>query len=179
LLQSIPPSLGNRTWLQAQKLRHLKGCQQVDDIQMTLHCHPPLTSPPLALPICHSLTPRETCGDEMSSVLLWSWCHSQALMCKTKLAFFVEKLQLSIPTSWTPSSKASRQAPSQFSHFCCFLNFTQFSKDSIFAKFSQHPFLLPPPPCCFLSFCISRLPTLCKCFLKCYSKFMNSHFMNS
>jgi hypothetical protein len=72
-------------------------------------------------------------------------------MCITKLALFFEKLQVSIPASWTPSSKAGRQAPSQFSHFCCFLNFTQFSKDSTLAKFSQHPFLLPPPPALFLS----------------------------
>ncbi len=118
---------------------------------MTLHCHPPLTSPPPTLPLCHSLTPRETCGDEMSYVLLRSWCHSQALMCKTKLALLFEKLQLLILVSWTPSSKAGKQAPSQFSHFCCFLNFTQFSKDSTLAKFLQHPFLLPPPAALFLS----------------------------
>jgi len=112
---------------------------------MIFHCHPPLTSPPPALLICHSLTPRETCGDEMLSILLWSWCHSQALMCKTKLALFFEKLQVSIP-----SSKVGRQAPSQFSHFCYFLNFTQFSKDSTLAKFLQHPFLLPPLVALFL-----------------------------
>jgi hypothetical protein len=72
-------------------------------------------------------------------------------MCKTKLALLFEKLQLLILVSWTPSSKAGKQAPSQFSHFCCFLNFTQFSKDSTLAKFLQHPFLLPPPAALFLS----------------------------
>jgi hypothetical protein len=72
-------------------------------------------------------------------------------MCKTKLALFFEKLQVSILASWTPSSMAGRQAPSQFSHFCCFLNFTQFSKDSTLAKFSQRPFLLPPLAAFFLS----------------------------
>jgi len=144
---------------------------------MTLHCHPPLTSPPPTLPICHSLTSRETCGDEMSSILLWSWCHSQALMCKTKLAVFFEKLQLLILASWTPSSKASRQVPSQFSHFLLLqlhpilqgLNFGQIFVAPIFSS----------PTCCFFFFYVSRLPTPCKCFLRCYYEFMNFHFMNS
>jgi hypothetical protein len=35
------------------------------------------------------------------------------------------------------------------------------------------------PSYCSLSFCVSRLLTPCKCFLRCYYEFMNSRFMNS